>query len=109
LIVLVLSAAAAGAVVRWLLGTKLNGQFPFGTLAANLAAAFAAGLFTGLDNSTDLVVRVGLLGALSTWSTLANELAGMLRSGDRTLAAIYGTTSVVLGIGLAWIGLQVSG
>jgi fluoride exporter len=109
LIVLVLLAAAAGAVVRWLLGARLNTEFPLGTLVANLTAAFAAGLFAGVDDPTDLVVRVGLLGALSTWSTLANELAEMLRSGDRTLAAIYGTTSIVLGIGLAWIGLQVSG
>ena len=111
MILLVLPAAAAGGLIRWQLAERFNvgRTIPMGTFVANCAASFLIGLLSGLENGSELVVRVGLLGALSTWSTLANEVVELHRQAGRGWAALYLTSSVTSGVGLAWLGLQLAG
>lgn len=111
MIVLVLPAAALGGLVRWWLAERFNSRqnIPLGTLTANLVASFAIGLLAGLDSTSDVVVRVGLLGALSTWSTLANEVLELYRHDRRRSAVIYLAVSLVGGVASAWLGLQFTG
>ena len=104
--VLVALAAAAGAVVRHLVDGHLNGDFPIGTLAVNLAASFALGLVAGAGDPVPTIVGVGALGALSTWSATANEAATMARAGAGRLALGYLGLSVSSGVLLAWFGLR---
>lgn len=80
-----------------------------GTLAINLAAAFLLGLSASWDGVAGDGIRIGLLGAASTWSTLANELALLLRHRRFTRAGVYVVLSLVLGVGAAWIGLELNG
>lgn len=110
MILLVLPAAALGGLIRWRLALHLNadGMVPVGTLMANLIASFAVGALSGLDNSSDLVVRVGLFGALSTWSTLANEVVELDRASGRRMAASYLAVTLAGGVALAWAGLRVA-
>lgn len=110
MIALLLPLAAVGGLLRWFAAEHLNrlGSVPLGTLAANLVSSLAVGLLTGLDGDRDLVVRVGLLGTLSTWSTLAFELTTMGRSGRPKAAVGYALASLVGGIGLAWLGLRLA-
>ncbi len=103
---LFLVAAGAGAAVRFSLAVRLNRRLPIGTFVANLAAAFALGVLAPLDNDLDPLVRIGLLGALSTWSTLALEVSEMLRRNEQAEALVYLSATVVSGIGAAWLGLQ---
>lgn len=107
LIVLVLVLGAAGAIVRVLVARALPPLA--GTLAVNLAAAFLLGITVSWDGVAADGIRIGLLGAASTWSTLANELAFLLHEQRFRRAGVYVVLSMVLGVGAAWIGLEVGG
>lgn len=131
----VLALGAIGAVLRALLSTvlsstlsdaassrlrlfsKLTGPAKPGILVANVAAAFLLGLLSscGIANSggSDQAWRVGLmvggLGALSTWSSLALEVAEHIQAQDRVKAAAVATIHLVTGVFAAWIGLRIGG
>jgi len=75
---------AIGACLRYYLtqeSIKLLGKgFPFGILAINVLGSFVLGLFyayleqqQGLSNQLKLFIGVGLLGALTTFSTFSYE------------------------------------
>lgn len=96
-----------GAVVRVVVSRGLPPLV--GTAAINLSAAFMLGLSADWTGFAADGFRIGLLGAASTWSTLALELATLIREGRRVRAGVYLVLSLGLGVGAAWIGLQVSG
>lgn len=83
--------AALGALLRWVLGAKLNSLFPTippGTLAANLIGAYLVGLaiaffatFTALAPEWRLLVITGFCGGLTTFSTFSAELIPLLQQG----------------------------
>ena len=94
---------AVGAILRALAGHRLPALA--GTALVNLCAAFLLGLTSTWEGVSGTAVRVGLLGALSTWSTLAHELAELDRTGQRGRAVAYLAFTLVAGVGVAWIGL----
>ena len=81
--------AALGALLRWALGLKLNAVLallPFGTVAANLLAAYVIGLATAffatapnLSPEWKLLIITGFCGGLSTFSTFSMELVTLLQ------------------------------
>ena len=83
--------AALGALLRWVLGAKLNSLFPTippGTLAANLIGAYLVGLaiaffasYTALAPEWRLLVITGFCGGLTTFSTFSAELIPLLQQG----------------------------
>ena len=83
--------AAAGAILRWLLGTMLNSLFPtipLGTLSANLAGGYLIGVamtlfasLPGLAPEWRLLVITGFLGGLTTFSTFSAEVTILLQQG----------------------------
>lgn len=97
--------AAAGGLLRWQLGERLNGTLPLGTLAANTLASLSLGLLSGSGSTSDTLLGVGFLGALSTWSTLANEVVGLNRDGRSAAAVLYLFMTLVFGVAAAWLGL----
>jgi CrcB protein len=109
ILVLFAIAAAVGACCRMLATEGLNGQFPYGTLAVNLGASLALGVLSQAGEQWQAVLGIGALGAFSTWSTVANEVARMARAGQGTLAALYLTLSTTTGVLAAWIGIQLAG
>jgi len=94
--------AAAGAVLRWLLGTSLNALFPTvppGTLAANLIGGYLIGAAIvffadqpGLAPEWRLFVITGFLGGLTTFSTFSAEVTTLLQQGR--LAWALGAVSI---------------
>lgn len=106
LVVLILVLGGIGAFVRALMARALPPLIS--TLFINLVAAFALGLSASWTGPVADGVRIGLLGAASTWSTLANELATLLRERRFTRAAVYLVFSLALGVGAAWLGLELS-
>ena len=106
IVVLVALAAAVGATIRFVVGDQLNRGFPTGTLAVNLVASAALGLLASGPEALRVVVGVGALGALSTWSTAANEAATMSREGNGALGLGYLALTVSSGILTAWFGLR---
>lgn len=110
-IILVILAAAVGAVGRAWLSYRYNGRIALGILYANIAAAALLGFFqtwNGLEarsHAGSMAIQIGLLGALSTWSSLAHEVAGHLRARRTDDALIALGLNLVLGVAAAWLGL----
>ena len=98
--------AALGALLRWLLGLKLNALFPTmppGTLAANLIGGYVIGLaiaffaaLPGLAPEWRLLVITGFCGGLTTFSTFSAEITVLLQQG-RPSWAIAAVAGHVLG------------
>lgn len=90
------TGAAAGAVLRWLLGVWLNALFPAvppGTLAANLIGGYLIGVAMaffasqpGLAPEWRLLVITGFLGGLTTFSTFSAEVVTLLQQGRLLMA-----------------------
>lgn len=96
------AGASVGALLRWLLGMRLNAllpALPLGTLAANLVGGYGIGLALGwlavhpeLPPQVRLFVVTGLLGGLTTFSTFSAEVVAHLEQGRLGWAlAIAGT------------------
>src|SRR3954465_1393938 len=112
------AGAALGAVLRWMLATRLNPllpDLPLGTLAANLLGGYVIGLVLGwlalrpdLPPEVRLFLVTGLLGGLTTFSTFSAEVVTQLASGRMgwalTIAATHLAGSLLLtALGLATV------
>ena len=104
-----------GATFRFLFDAKLSSAvdttFPAGTLAVNLAGAFAVGLLVGLGASTDLLrlLALGLLGGFTTFSTWVFETHRLAEDGLMRVASLNIGLSLAAGIGAVWAGKAVGG
>ena len=106
---LMFSAAALGgafgALVRYFLAAAWDRKaFPFGTFAANMSASFILGTLTALASrgvlEGDLAVfsEAGFCAALSTFSSLAFQIAEMLSEKRYLSASFYATTTLMFGM-----------
>lgn len=112
----VLGTLARYAVAR-LLPTPAGG-LPVATLATNLVGAFLLGLLlellgqagadAGRARQARLLLGTGLLGAFTTWSTLAVEVVLLGRDGRPGLGLTYGVVSVLSGLAAAAAGVLVA-
>lgn len=102
-----LLAAGVGAGVRFVVSRFLNDHVPTGTLIVNMVASFFLGVIASLDEPLTVVLGIGLLGAMSTWSAVANEAAALARNSEGWLAITYLALTCSSGILLAWFGLKV--
>lgn len=83
--------AAVGALLRWLLGARLNALFapiPPGTLAANLIGGYVVGAaiaffatHPALSPQWRLLLITGFCGGLTTFSTFSVEVLALLQQG----------------------------
>lgn len=107
--------AALGALLRWVLGTRLNAGFPFippGTLAANLLGAYLIGVAVAffathptLSPEWRLLVVTGFLGGLTTFSTFSAEVVTQLMEGRVTWAVSAIAVHVAGSIGMTLLGI----
>jgi len=113
--------SSLGALLRWVLGTRLNALYPAippGTLAANAIGGFVVGVAVAcfadmrdLPPEWRLFVITGFCGGLTTFSTFSAEVVTLLQQGDvaRAAAAIglhlaASFAATILGIALwQWI------
>jgi CrcB protein len=88
--------SAAGALLRWQLGLRLNSLLPAmppGTLAANLVGGYIIGLAVAyFAQATDiapewrLLIITGFCGGLTTFSTFSAEVVTLLQEGRAAMA-----------------------
>jgi CrcB protein len=110
----------AGAAARYgvtLLSQRVAGQWPLGTLAANVLGCLVVGLVAGLVGRGDslspsvrLFMATGFCGGFTTMSSAVYETAEMLRSGANMHAALYLVGTLTLSmcgffLGVAFIRL----
>lgn len=108
-------AGALGALVRYGVGTGIEtfwvGMFPLGTLLINLSGSFTLGWLTHflfrsgrLSPVVVTVVGTGFIGSFTTFSTFSVETIELLESGALSMALLYVTLSLVLGLLSSWLG-----
>jgi fluoride exporter len=113
----VAAGGAVGALARVGLAAAFpvqEGRLPWTTLAENVAGAFLlAALLTVLIERAGAHARLrallctGMLGAFTTYSTLATELTERVLGGQLALALGYATLSLVAGVVAAGAGIVV--
>ena len=106
---------ALGAVARWGISLsvhRITGMmtFPIGTFVVNLLGCVAIGFcYIWLQDRGTAVQRsfitVGLIGALTTFSTYSIESLVLLEKGAYSYAMFNIIASVVLGLGAAVVGI----
>ncbi len=84
--------AAAGALLRWQVGVRMNSLFPvlpLGTLAANLVGGYIIGLAIAyfadapqIAPEWRLLIITGFCGGLTTFSTFSAEVVTRLQQGQ---------------------------
>ena len=113
--ILVGAGAAAGAILRWLLGLGLNGLFPAippGTLVANLVGGYLAGVAMealsapwGMAPELRLLLMTGFLGGLTTFSTFSAEVVRLMQQGRLALAGAEITAHLAGSVMLTMLGI----
>ena len=113
-IVAVAVGGALGALLRFGLSRGLQQQsataFPIGTLAANLIGCLGIGFcYVWLESRGSPAlrdgIRIGLIGALTTFSTYCIESIALLEKGAYGYALANLAGSVVLGLAACYLGI----
>lgn len=114
---LVAAGGAVGAVARVAFAAwfpAAPGNLPWVTLVENLVGAFLLALVLtilterlALDPAVRLLLCTGMLGAFTTYSTLAVELDRLLAAGAVAVAGTYVALSLAGGLTAALAGLRV--
>lgn len=110
---------AFGAVMRYYLSNVvyqlLDRGFPYGTMVVNILGSFLIGigfvLFTEkmtFGSDVRLFVMVGLLGALTTFSTFSLETLLLMQQGELLKAGLNIILSVFACLCLTWLGMIVA-
>ena len=116
MILAIAGGGALGALARyWIMGGvghAFGTGFPWGTLTVNVVGSAVLGVLAGLmaflwSPSPELraFLVVGLLGALTTFSTFSLDVVLMIERGQWAPAGLYSVASVVLSVGALLAGM----
>ena len=115
-ILAVMIGCAFGGAFRFLITTYVNklGHFPYGTLTVNLIGCFLIGIistllterFTGVSPYLSLLLTVGFLGGLTTFSSFGNETMLMLKTGLVMQAMLNVVLNTLGGLLAVWLGIM---
>lgn len=89
------------------IATPFDGSFNrqlAGILAVNLAGSFVLGFLSGSSANTLLVIGVGGLGSLTTFSTFIAQVECIQREAKTSDAFLYLVGAAAAGVTMAWIG-----
>lgn len=114
-IIAVSAGAAAGALLRWALGLRLNSLLPSippGTLAANLIGGYVVGLAIAffadapeISPEWRLLIITGFCGGLTTFSTFSAEVVELLQQGRAGMAGATVAVHVVGSVAMTLAGI----
>lgn len=115
-ILAVMIGCAFGGAFRFLITTYVNklGHFPYGTLTVNLIGCFLIGIistllterFTGVSSYLSLLLTVGFLGGLTTFSSFGNETMLLLKTGLVMQAMLNVALNTLGGLLAVWLGIM---
>lgn len=106
-----------GSICRYLVGLiplKENSSFPFKTLCINIVGAFVLGLLSAyaaknpnVNPRVMLLLKIGVCGGFTTFSTFAYESTSLFTTGKSTMALTYILISVIAGILAVFLAEQI--
>ncbi|ABM24838.1 MULTISPECIES: fluoride efflux transporter CrcB [Shewanella] len=115
-VLLVALGGSIGAVFRYLISIFMiqvfGSSFPFGTLVVNVIGSFFMGVIYALGQMSHIspelkaLIGVGLLGALTTFSTFSNETLLLLQEGDWLKAILNVVLNLSLCLFMVYLGQQ---
>ena len=117
--VLLGAGGAVGAILRYAIGgwvqQRTAGTFPWGTITVNVAGCLFMGLLARILFGESAVrpeyrtaILVGVLGALTTFSTFSYETISLLNDGQFPRAAAYVVLTNVGCLAAVWIGYRLA-
>ncbi|MDD4601100.1 putative fluoride ion transporter CrcB [bioreactor metagenome] len=118
-VLLIALGGGIGATTRYLVSDwaaqRYGGAFPYGTLLVNVVGCLIIGLFMQLVTERiiinpywRLLVTVGFLGGLTTFSSLSYETIKLVSDGDMALAMSNILANTVLCLLATWIGITIA-
>lgn len=118
-LVAVASGGAIGAILRYVISvwfvSNYASSFPWPTLIANAIGALLIGILYVLIAEKGLVavtwrpfLIIGLLGALTTFSSFSLEAIMLVEQAEWFLAVVYTLSSVLLCLLLTWLGIMLT-
>lgn len=100
-----------GAIFRYLLGTiSVATAFPVMTLAINFMGALLIGIIVGITDEVGLppnavlLLKTGLCGGFTTFSTFSLETLTLFENKEFALGTIYAVSSVLLCLAGLFLG-----
>ncbi len=91
----------------------LGRGFPYGTLMANVIGCLGMGVLYilllerfSLGPEWRAAIQIGLLGALTTFSTFSMETLLLMQNGEAQKAVLNIVMSVFLCLGATWMGMM---
>lgn len=108
----VAAGGAIGALLRyWAASWNSVAHLPYGTLLVNLFGSYLIGvsyflfLQSNLSPATKLFIQTGIIGSLTTYSTLNLELVLYLTNGEYSRFTIYFLLNAGMGIAAVFAGM----
>ncbi|MGI2261430.1 fluoride efflux transporter CrcB [Shewanella sp. GXUN23E] len=115
-ILFVAMGGAIGAVCRYLISIFMiqvfGTGFPFGTLTVNVLGSFIMGVIYALGEVSHVspelkaMIGVGLLGALTTFSTFSNETLLLMQDGEWLKAGLNVVLNLTICLVVVYLGQQ---
>ncbi|HEX5564742.1 MAG TPA: fluoride efflux transporter CrcB [Sporosarcina sp.] len=100
-----------GALLRFFISARMNKEegIPVGTLVVNLSGSLLIGLLVGMElpKLWTIFLVSGLMGALTTFSTLIKELIQLWKSGQIKKTILYSIWTFGFGALLAYVGFVI--
>lgn len=115
-LVLVAVGGSIGAVTRYLVSVwaadRFGANFPYGTLIVNVVGCFIIGAFMTvaterlvLNPYWRLLITVGFVGGLTTFSSFSYETFSLLEDANLMMAFYNVALNLVLGFFATWLGI----
>lgn len=106
-----------GATTRYLVSTwaaeRFGTDFPYGTLIVNVVGCFIIGAFMTLTTERlivspywRLLVTVGFVGGLTTFSSYSYETFKLLQDADIMMAMYNLLANIIVGFLATWLGIS---